>query len=302
MKQLLEEIIDEVRPLLGQGQVADYIPELAKVPGDKLGIAVCTLDGRIYSAGDAEEPFSIQSISKVLGLTLAINRYGDPLWQRVGKEPSGQAFNSLAQLEYERGIPRNPFINAGALLVTDVLVSRLSAPKHRMIDLVRSLSGNSQIRSDEKVADSEYRHSDRNAAITYLMKSFGNIENQVETILNTYFHQCALRMSCCDLARSFLYLANQGKPLDWQEALISPRQTKQLNALLMTSGLYDAAGDFAYRVGMPGKSGVGGGIVAIIPGELVVCVWSPELNSYGNSLAGTAALELFTTKLGRSVF
>jgi len=302
MQSILEQIIDDVRPLLGRGKVADYIPELAKVSGQKLGIAVCTTDGTIYQAGDAAEPFSIQSMSKVLGLTLAINRYGDDLWQRVGKEPSGQAFNSLAQLEYERGIPRNPFINAGALLITDVLVSRLSAPKHRMQDLVRSLSGNETILSDEKVADSEYRHSDRNAAITYLMKSFGNIENDVDTILRTYFHQCALRMSCVDLARAFSYLAREGIPIGSETPLISARQTKQLNALLMTSGLYDAAGDFAYRVGMPGKSGVGGGIVAIIPGELSVCVWSPELNEYGNSLAGTAALEQFTTKLGRSIF
>lgn len=302
MQQILEDILDQVRPLIGQGNVASYIPELAKVPGDRLGIAVCTVDGEVYQAGDAAEPFSIQSISKALALTLAINRYGDELWQRVGKEPSGQAFNSLAQLEYEQGIPRNPFINAGALVVTDALVSRLSAPKHRILDAVRQLSGNPQVTSDPKVAQSEYRHSDRNAAISYLMKSFGNIHNDVDTLLQTYFYHCALRMSCVDLARTFIYLANGGYPLEADTPIISARQTKQLNALLMVAGLYDVAGDFAYRVGMPGKSGVGGGIVAVIPGELSVCVWSPELNQNGNSLAGTAALELFTTALGRSVF
>ncbi|MBN3561932.1 glutaminase B [Aliamphritea spongicola] len=302
MQQLLEDIITEVRPLIGKGEVASYIPELGNVARDKLGMAVCTVDGTVYQAGDAAEPFSIQSISKALALTLAMNRYGDELWERVGKEPSGQAFNSLAQLEYEKGIPRNPFINAGALVVTDALVSRLSAPKHRILDVVRQLSGNPQVVSDQRVALSEYRHSDRNAAISYLMKSFGNIHNDVDTLLQTYFYHCALRMSCVDLARTFIYLANGGYPLNTDVPLLSAQQTKQLNALLMVAGLYDVAGDFAYRVGMPGKSGVGGGIVAVIPGELCVCVWSPELNQNGNSLVGTAALELFTTALGRSVF
>jgi glutaminase len=301
MQQILQDISAEIQPLLGRGKVADYIPELGTISGDKFGIAVCTVNGDVFHYGDALEPFSIQSISKVLGLTLAVNRYGDALWQRVGKEPSGRAFNSLAQLEYECGIPRNPFINAGALLITDVLVSRLASPKYRMLEVVRQISGNNTIISDEKVAMSEYKHSDRNAAIAYLMKSFGNVENDVDTILKTYFHQCALCMSCVDLAKSFVYLANRGRTLDGEE-LLSERQSRQFNALLMTSGMYDAAGDFAYRVGMPGKSGVGGGIIAILPGELSICVWSPELNHVGNSLAGTAALDSFSSRIGHSIF
>jgi glutaminase len=301
MQQILQDISAEIQPLLGQGKVADYIPELGTISGDKFGIAVCTVNGEVFHYGDALEPFSIQSISKVLGLTLAVNRYGDALWQRVGKEPSGRAFNSLAQLEYECGIPRNPFINAGALLITDVLVSRLASPKYRMLEVVRQISGNNTIISDEKVAMSEYKHSDRNAAIAYLMKSFGNVENDVDTILKTYFHQCALCMSCVDLAKSFVYLANRGRTLDGEE-LLSERQSRQFNALLMTSGMYDAAGDFAYRVGMPGKSGVGGGIIAVLPGELSICVWSPELNHVGNSLAGTAALDSFSSRIGHSIF
>ncbi|MEM5528206.1 glutaminase B [Gammaproteobacteria bacterium AS21] len=301
MQQILQDISAEIQPLLGRGKVADYIPELGTISGDKFGIAVCTVNGDVFHYGDALEPFSIQSISKVLGLTLAVNRYGDALWQRVGKEPSGRAFNSLAQLEYECGIPRNPFINAGALLITDVLVSRLASPKYRMLEVVRQISGNNTIISDEKVAMSEYKHSDRNAAIAYLMKSFGNVENDVDTILKTYFHQCALCMSCVDLAKSFVYLANRGRTLDGEE-LLSERQSRQFNALLMTSGMYDAAGDFAYRVGMPGKSGVGGGIIAILPEELSICVWSPELNHVGNSLAGTAALDSFSSRIGHSIF
>ncbi|MEJ6518301.1 glutaminase B [Shewanella bicestrii] len=299
---LLEEVVDKVRPLLGQGKVANYIPALANVDAGKLGIAVTTIDGETIGAGDYLEPFSIQSISKVFSLTLALTLYEETeIWSRVGKEPSGHSFNSLVQVELERGKPRNPFINAGALVIADLLQSRLGAPKHRMLELVRALSQNDKVCFDKQVADSEYQHSARNAAIAYLMKSFGNFQGDVDTVLRTYFHYCALKMNCADLSRAMLYLANRGKTLDGTE-LISQVQTRQLNALLATSGLYDGAGEFAYRVGMPGKSGVGGGIIAVIPGELSVCVWSPELDNQGNSLAGTAMLEHLSQRLGRSIF
>ncbi|MGL5093385.1 MAG: glutaminase B [Aeromonas sobria] len=301
--ELLASILEEVRPLLGQGKVADYIPALALVPADRLGIAVCTVEGELFTAGDACEPFSIQSISKALSLTLALTLYQEEeIWARVGKEPSGQPFNSLVQLEFEQGIPRNPFINAGALVVSDLLETRLTAPRQRTLELVRRLAGNPAIMADQVVARSEYQHSARNAAIAYLMKAYGNFENEVDKVLQSYFNACAIRMSCVDLARAFVYLANRGVPLGGNEPLLPARTTKQVNALLATCGLYDEAGDFAYRVGMPGKSGVGGGIIALIPGELSVCVWSPELNKAGNSLAGTAALELLAERLGRSIF
>lgn len=299
---LLEEVVEKVRPLLGQGKVANYIPALANVDAGKLGIAVTTVDGETLGAGDYLEPFSIQSISKVFSLTLALNLYEEAeIWSRVGKEPSGHSFNSLVQVELERGKPRNPFINAGALVIADLLQSRLGAPKHRMLELVRQLSQNDKVCFDKQVADSEYQHSARNAAIAYLMKSFGNFQGDVDTVLRTYFHYCALKMNCADLSKAMLYLANRGKTMDGTE-LISQVQTRQLNALLATSGLYDGAGEFAYRVGMPGKSGVGGGIIAVIPGELSICVWSPELDNQGNSLAGTAMLEHLSQRLGRSIF
>ncbi|WP_375752535.1 glutaminase B [Vibrio sp. HN007] len=301
--EMLSEILDEVRPLIGQGKVADYIPALAKVSGNKLAMAIYTNDGTIYKAGDADEAFSIQSISKVLSLTLAMVVYeSDEIWSRVGKEPSGQAFNSLIQLEMEKGIPRNPFINAGAIVIADMLQSRFSAPKQRLLEFVRNLSGDTHIVYDKIVAASEMMHSDRNAAIAYLMRSFGNFDNDVIPVLNNYFHACALKMSCVDLAKTFSYLANQGVSVETGRQIITAQQSKQLNALLATCGLYDGAGEFAYRVGMPGKSGVGGGIIAVIPGEMTIAVWSPELDQSGNSLAGTAALELLTTKLGRSIF
>jgi len=299
---LLEAVLEQVRPLVHQGKVANYIPALADVAADHLGIAVCLRDGTVFQAGDAETRFSIQSISKVLSLTVALTRYEDAeIWRRVGKEPSGQPFNSLVQLELEQGKPRNPFINAGALVICDLLETRLTAPRQRMLEIIRQLSQQSDIQYDRHVARSEYEHSARNAAIAWLMKSFGNFDNDVTSVMQTYFHYCSLSMNCIELARSFNYLANQGKTLDGA-SLISSRQARQINALMITSGMYDGAGEFAWRVGMPAKSGVGGGIIAVIPGEMSIAVWSPGLDSAGNSLAGTAALECLTDKLGRSIF
>ncbi|ELT7570828.1 TPA: glutaminase B [Vibrio cholerae] len=301
--EILASIIEEVRPLTSKGIVADYIPALAKVPSEKLGIAVFTNQGEVITAGDAQEGFSIQSISKVLSLTLAMGLYQpDELWSRVGKEPSGQAFNSLIQLEMEHGIPRNPFINAGAIVVCDMLQSRLSAPRQRLLEFVRQLSGEPLIAYDKVVAASEMMHSDRNAAIAYLMRSFGNFHNEVIPVLHNYFHACALKMSCVELAKTFSYLANKGVSVVTGETVITPTQSKQTNALLATCGLYDGAGEFAYRVGMPGKSGVGGGIIAVVPEEMTIAVWSPALDQSGNSLAGTRALELLAQRIGRSIF
>lgn len=300
---LLQEIVEEVRPLTREGRVADYIPALAGVDPHQLGIAIHTPDGRCFQAGDATTRFSIQSISKVLSLTVALTLYEDAeIWQRVGKEPSGQPFNSLVQLELEQGKPRNPFINAGALVMCDLLESRLTAPRQRMLEFVRRLAQQPDIHYDRVVARSEYEHSARNAAIAWLMKSFGNFHNDVSKVMETYFHYCALSMNCCELARTFLYLASHGCSPHDGGTVITPRQARQVNALMMTSGMYDGAGEFAWRVGMPAKSGVGGGIVAFIPGEMSIAVWSPALDHAGNSLAGTALLEKLTERLGRSIF
>ncbi|MBV7403208.1 glutaminase B [Enterobacter sp. ENT03] len=300
---VLETILTQVRPLLGRGKVADYIPALASVDGNKLGIAISTVDGQHVAAGDADERFSIQSISKVLSLVVAMNHYQeDELWSRVGKDPSGHPFNSLLQLEIEQGIPRNPFINAGALVVCDMLQSRLSAPRQRMLEIVRKLSDVPDIAYDATVARSEFDHSARNAAIAWLMKSFGNFHNDVTTVLQNYFHYCALRMNCAELAKTFLFLACEGRAPHLEEPVVTPLQARQVNALMATSGMYQSAGEFAWRVGLPAKSGVGGGIIAVVPHEMVIAVWSPELDEAGNSLAGIAALEALTTRMGRSVY
>jgi len=300
---VLEAIVDQVRPLLGRGKVADYIPALAAVSGNKLGIAISTVNGEHYQAGDADERFSIQSISKVLSLVVAMNHYGEEeIWQRVGKDPSGQPFNSLLQLEIEQGKPRNPFINAGALVVCDMLQSRLSAPRQRMLEIVRKLAGVDDIVYDTAVARSEFDNAARNTAIAWLMKSFGNFHNDVTTVLQNYFHYCALKMSCAELARTFLFLAQSGQAVNLAQPVVTPMQARQINALMATSGMYQNAGEFAFRVGLPAKSGVGGGIVAIVPHEMAIAVWSPELDDAGNSLAGVALLEALSQRLGRSVY
>lgn len=299
---ILQEIFEEVQPLFGLGTVANYIPALAAVDARKFGMAVVCLNGQEYTVGDASEPFSIQSISKAFTLVMALARTGPALWARVGLEPSGNPFNSLVQLEYERGVPRNPFINAGAMVVTDVLLDHLDEPKAAILDFIRMLADAPNIAYDEEVAFSEQLTGFRNVALVNFIKSHGNIRNDVDDILDTYFHQCAIRMSCQELARSFLFLANEGVVPYNRQRILTKSQAKRLNAILLTCGFYDQAGEFAYRVGMPGKSGVGGGITGVIPGHLAISVWSPELNSQGNSLVGIQALELFTTKTGLSVF
>lgn len=298
----LQDIRVAVQPLFGKGKVASYIPRLQAVNPHKFGVALVTLDGTEYVIGDANEKFSIQSISKVFTLAMAFARKGENLWKRVGLEPSGNPFNSLVQLEYEKGIPRNPFINAGALVVTDVLLELFSDPKASLLDFVRKVSGVADIEYDAEIAFSERETGFTNAALVNFMKSFGNIHNPVDKVLEIYFHQCSISMSCLELARAFLFLANHGVIPSTGERVLSISQSKRLNAIMLTCGFYDQAGEVAFRVGMPGKSGVGGGIVAVIPNELAIAVWSPELNEFGNSLIGVEALELFTTLTGRSIF
>jgi len=301
-QRLLDEICEEVKPLMGQGKVATYIPALAEVNPYSFGMAVVTVDGEVFSVGEAYQPFSIQSVSKVFNLVLAFSRMGDSIWDRVGREPSGNAFNSLLQLEYEAGIPRNPFINAGAIAVADMLCELFPDAEGELISFVRELANNKDIHYDLRVAQSEKETGNRNYALGYFMKSFNNIHMPIDRVMDFYFKQCSIAMNCVDLGRAFLMLANHGVVPHSGRRVLTVSQSKRLSSLLLTSGLYNEAGEFAFRVGLPAKSGVGGGIAAIIPQKLSVVVWSPELNTYGNSLAGIQALELFTTKSGISIF
>lgn len=298
---LLAELAAEVQPLLGRGRVADYIPLLAQADPSRFGLALAALDGGECGTGDDQESFSIQSISKVFALALTLPHLGEALWRRVGKEPSGNPFNSLVQLEYERGLPRNPFINAGALVITDSLLSLTGDACGTVLAFLQAQTGPEQVAVDEDIAESEWQHRDRNAALAHFMKSFGNLSNPVDEVLRHYFRQCSIRMNCRQLARAGLFLANHGLCPDGRR-LLTRSQAKQINAIMLTCGTYDAAGEFAYRVGLPCKSGVGGGILAIIPNRMALATWSPGLDAQGNSLAGLAALDHFTTRTGLSIF
>lgn len=296
---LLDRIAGDVASDVGRGAVADYIPALARVEPGRFGIAVADVDGAVHGVGDWQRPFSVQSMSKVFSLALVLAR-ADDVWARVGREPSGDPFNSLVQLEHEDGIPRNPFINAGALVVTDELTCHGDAVA-ALLSFLREESGNAGIDVDPEVAASEAGHADRNRALAYFMASYGNMRNPVPSVLDQYVRQCSIAMSCRDVARSAVFLARHGIRNDGTR-LLGLSAAKRINAVMLTCGTYDAAGEFAYRVGLPGKSGVGGGILAIVPGRCAVCVWSPGLDARGNSVAGVAALDRFTTLTGWSIF
>ena len=302
---LLDDIDAELRPELGKaGRVASYIPALARVPAAQFGIALVTCAGEEAAAGDSTVPFSIQSCSKLFSLTLAMQVLGDALWERIHREPSGNPFNSLLQLESEQGVPRNPFINAGAIAVSDRLISALGAgAKERLLEMLSGLAGE-PIGFDVEVAASEAATGYRNVALGNFMKSFGKIDNDVAAVLDFYFHQCAVKMSCRQVAKAAGYLCRDGAhPQAGNGSLVvSERQARRLNALMLTCGTYDAAGEFAFRIGLPCKSGVGGGIVAVVPDRLTLCVWSPAVDESGNSVLGTRALELFASRSGLSIF
>jgi glutaminase len=301
LQALLDDIAEESAPSAARGKVADYIPALAAVDPARFGIALATMEGKIYGSGDWRVPFSIQSVSKAFLLSLVLARDGESLWKRVGREPSGNPFNSLVQLEYEKGIPRNPFINAGALVLIDRLLSLTGDSLGTLREFLRVESGNASVEMDHEVAASEATHGHRNAALAHFMASCGNLENPVDQVLDHYFRQCSLAMSCADLAKAGLFLANHGLRADGSR-LFTRSEAKRINSIMLTCGTYDAAGDFAYRVGLPGKSGVGGGILAVLPERGILCVWSPALDIHGNSVAGVEALDRFTTRTGWSVF
>ncbi|MGY5776776.1 glutaminase [Rhizobium sp. LEGMi135b] len=304
LQVILDGIHAELLPRIGEGKVADYIPELAKVDPKQFGMAIATVNGDVYSIGDAAVPFSIQSISKVFMLTLALGKVGESLWKRVGREPSGTAFNSIVQLEREEGIPRNPFINAGAIAISDVVLAG-HEPREAIGELlrfVRYVADDETISIDDKVARSETQTGYRNFALANFMRAYGNIHHPVEHVLGVYFHQCALAMSCQQLAKAGLYLAARGSNPITGHSVVSPKRARRINALMLTCGHYDGSGDFAYHVGLPGKSGVGGGILAVAPGIGSIAAWSPGLNKVGNSQLGAVALEMLAARTGWSVF
>ena len=301
---IVTEIAAEMAAETERGAVADYIPELARVDPGQFGLALSLPDGRVIAAGDTEVPFSIQSISKVFTLALALGRHGESVWSRVGREPSGDPFNSIVQLEYERGRPRNPFINAGAIAVTDALLSHY-APREALGEILRFLrylSGDEDIAIDPAVAASEQETGFRNVALANFMRSYGIVTGEPAKVLGVYFHHCAIAMTVRQLARAARFLAFDGRLGPEGPRAVSARMARQINALMLTCGHYDGSGEFAFRVGLPGKSGVGGGIMAVAPGQAAIACWSPGLNAVGNSMLASKALERLAERTGWSVF
>jgi len=304
IQSLVDSVYRDAKPRLGQGRLPDYIPELSKVDPKQLGIAVAMVDGTCASAGAVEMPFSIQSVSKVFALTMALGKVGDALWRRVGREPSGTPFDSISQLEQQGGIPRNPFINAGALVVTDVVLAghRPREAIGELLRFIRFLANDDSIVIDPAVAKSESECGFRNRALANYLRAFGNLDHPVDLVLGVYFHQCAVAMSSLQLAKAGLFLANGGAIPIPCARVISTKRARRINSLMLTCGQYDGSGDFAFRVGLPAKSGVGGGILAIVPGIASIAVWSPAIDDRGNSLVGTYVLEQLAHKANWSVF
>ena len=294
IQELLISIERQVRPLCRQGRVASYIPALARLPADKFGMAICMAGGGEYAVGDGDEPFSIQSVSKLFNLSFALEEIGEGIWRRVGREPSGMSFNSLILLEKENGVPRNPLINPGAIVVTDALLSLHADWAEAFLGRMRLAADSPRLAFDDEVFASEQRHGDLNRAIAWFLKAKGNLVNHPDAALEAYFRHCSAAMSCRELARAGRFLIG---PREGDEICRKAHQRRRICAVMRTCGLYDAAGDFAYRVGLPAKSGVGGGILAVSPGRYSVCVWSPALDEKGNSVAGVEALALLTNAL-----
>jgi len=301
-QEIINHIYSDVKHLNNSGELASYIPELVNVDPGKFGVYISTLDHFQYGIGNHSDKFSIQSIAKVLSLSLAYSILGEDIWQRVGVEPSGTAFNSLVQLEADKGVPRNPFLNAGALVISDILISKLKNPKDDFLDFVRSISKDSEINYSESISASERNVGFRNVALCNLIKSFGNIENDPSDVLEFYFHLCSLEMNCKQLSELFMFLANDGHSFAEDNLILTQSQSKRINALMQTCGFYDESGEFAFKVGLPGKSGVGGGIIAVHPKQYTIAVWSPRLNPKGNSFRGMKFLEEFTTMTKLSIF
>lgn len=300
-QSILNEIYKKAMSFKDRGVPASYIPELADVNPQHFGLHLRLNSGLEFGVGAYKTKFSIQSISKVLTLALASSLQDNQILKRLDVEPSGHPFNQLALLEIEHGIPRNPFINSGAIVIADILVSKLKNPKQDFLDYVRELTDDDTINYDYKVAQSEKDTGFKNYAAANLLKSFGNLKNDVDVVLDFYFHQCALHMSCAQVSKAFYMFGNRGK-CAFQKARLTEQKIKRINAIMLTCGFYDEAGEFAFEVGLPGKSGVGGGIVALLPDQFIISVWSPGLNKRGNSKLGMLALEEFTTKTQLSIF
>ena len=300
IQAVLEQIQSQVIKLYGIGKKADYIPKLADVDGNQFAMTVIDKSGKIYSVGNDSVKFSIQSVSKVITLTMVLEAIDDEVWGRMEREPSGKAFDSLIHLEEYNGIPSNPFLNSGAIVVADILLELYGDKAiEKYVRFMRELSGNPGLVIDEEIFNSEKTTGHKNYAFAHYMKSYGNLNHEVEDVLDLYFKFCSLSLSNIDLAKIFYFLSNKGISFQGRQ-VATHRHCKRINSLMFTCGTYNEVGDFAYLVGLPVKSGVSGAIAGCLPSEYSVSVWSPELNRKGNSYLGFKALESLTTLLDTS--
>ncbi len=303
LKQALTDAFNHARKLTG-GRVADYIPELAKADAASFALAACTSRGEIVTLGSDSLEFSIQSISKPFVYALALADYGvEAVHKRVGVEPTGDAFNSIIRLEQNTNRPHNPMINAGAIAVTSMIAAKNGkAPLERLLELIALASGRESVHVDLPVYLSEAASGHRNRAIAHLMKHFGMLQGDVQRTLDLYFQQCSVLVSCRDLAVMASTLANKGvNPVSGVRVLPEDAVTHALN-LMLTCGLYDSAGRFAFEAGIPAKSGVCGGIIAVAQGKAGLAAFSPPLDERGNSLRAMHALREISEKLNLHAF
>jgi glutaminase len=303
-QSLVNDVLGDVSAYRGQGTVAPHIPALAKADPTKLGIALALADGSVFVAGDADQDFSIQSISFVFALPIALRHLTSSLWNYVGREPSGLPVNSIVQLELEKGHPRNPLINAGAIVVCDRLMGTRGADQaaEEFCDFLSERCRTPGLSIDESLAMSDSQAGAFNRSIANLLAYFGNLDNPVDEVLSLYYRQCSVAMNCRQLAQASLFLAFDGTDPRTGDVVVIPSRARRINALMMTSGHYDSSGDFAFRVGLPGKSSASGGIIAVVPRTGAICVWSPGLNASGISLVGALVLERLVERTGWSVF
>lgn len=305
MEDILKKLIDENRYITQEGEVATYIPALGKADPWDLGMCIADMEGNIYTAGDYNKKFTIQSISKTISLMLALMDNGEELvFEKVGMEPTGDAFNSIIKLEtIMPSRPLNPMINAGAIVISSLIKGKDKEEKfQRLLDFMRKISGNENLNVNEEIYLSEKNSGDRNRAMAYFMRDVGIIEGDIEDILDVYFKQCSIEVNSIDIAKIGLFLANRGVIPETGEIVVSEHIARTIKTFMVTCGMYNGSGEFAIKVGIPAKSGVGGGIMASIPHRMGIGVYGPALDDKGNSIGGYKLLQELSKALNLSIF
>lgn len=305
MKKLLNEILNNCYKYTGEGAVANYIPELAKANTEEFGICVMSEADAPYSVGDYEKTFTMQSVVKPIILLLALMDRGEECVRSlVGAEATGKpfdAFNYSDQALKNEHI--NPMINTGAIALCTLINGKSYEEKFsRLLNLTREMAGNPHLETDEEVYMSEKLTGSKNRALAYMLKAYGMLDDDVEEVLDCYFRACSIKVNSVDLARIAFVLANKGVNPETGKQICGQKYTKYINAVLMTCGMYDGSGEFAVNVGVPAKSGVGGGIMAVVPNRMGIGIYSPALDKKGNSVAGIKALEMLSEELELSIF